>query len=163
MSVSYTMRYPEDLKRLIDSAAKSGGVSLPQLIVAACWKYLERTDGSIQTKAVRMRQSRIPDGGVGAVCDQFDCVSPRISLTEAVSMSSELPVACGPRSQDVRAVPSEALRAIAAGSIQAQLASIEAPLLQLCSHKEWAEDGEQYRCRLHAGHKGKCAPGERVS
>lgn len=33
----------------------------------------------------------------------------------------------------------------------------------LCPHKEWAEDGEQYRCRLIAGHKGKCMPGERVS
>lgn len=32
----------------------------------------------------------------------------------------------------------------------------------LCPHKEWL-DGEQYRCRLQAGHKGKCAPGERIS
>lgn len=32
-----------------------------------------------------------------------------------------------------------------------------------CPHKEWAEDGEQYRCRLQAGHKGKCQPGERLS
>lgn len=35
--------------------------------------------------------------------------------------------------------------------------------LNPCPHKEWAEDGEQYRCRLQAGHKGKCMPGERVS
>ena len=33
----------------------------------------------------------------------------------------------------------------------------------LCGHKEWAEDGEQYRCRLAAGHKGKCQPGQRVT
>jgi hypothetical protein len=32
-----------------------------------------------------------------------------------------------------------------------------------CPHHEWAEDGEQYRCRLQAGHKGKCAAGERVT
>ena len=35
--------------------------------------------------------------------------------------------------------------------------------IELCSHKEWSEiDGEQYQCRLQAGHKGKCAMGERV-
>ena len=33
----------------------------------------------------------------------------------------------------------------------------------LCPHEEWAPDGEQYRCRLVAGHKGKCVPGEKVS
>lgn len=39
----------------------------------------------------------------------------------------------------------------------------EAEARQPCPHKEWAEDGEQYRCRLLAGHKGKCQPGERIS
>lgn len=39
----------------------------------------------------------------------------------------------------------------------------EAVALEVCRHTEWAEDGEQYRCRLVAGHKGKCVPGERVS
>lgn len=34
--------------------------------------------------------------------------------------------------------------------------------IPLCPHKEWAEDGEQYRCRLIAGHKGKCLLGERI-
>lgn len=43
MSVSYTMRYPDDLKRQLEFAAKSGGVSLPSLIVRACWQYLERS------------------------------------------------------------------------------------------------------------------------
>jgi hypothetical protein len=38
----------------------------------------------------------------------------------------------------------------------------EPPLGPLCPHKEWAEDGEQYQCRLQSGHKGKCVPGERV-
>lgn len=34
--------------------------------------------------------------------------------------------------------------------------------VEICAHLEWV-DGEQYRCRLAAGHKGKCQPGERVS
>lgn len=39
--------------------------------------------------------------------------------------------------------------------------SIPDPMMR-CPHKEWAEDGEQYRCALAAGHKGKCKPGERM-
>ena len=31
----------------------------------------------------------------------------------------------------------------------------------LCSHDEWV-DGEQYRCALVAGHKGKCVLGDKL-
>lgn len=41
-TLSYTMRMPSDLKRLLDSAAKAGGVSLASLVVEACWKYLDK-------------------------------------------------------------------------------------------------------------------------
>ena len=44
--------------------------------------------------------------------------------------------------------------------LEVEPAAVEVPL---CPHEEWAPDGEQYRCRLVAGHKGKCVPGERVS
>lgn len=46
MSVSYTLRLPDDLRRLIAQAAKSGGVSDAQLVIDACWKYLEGSNGS---------------------------------------------------------------------------------------------------------------------
>ena len=33
-----------------------------------------------------------------------------------------------------------------------------------CPHVEWLEqEGESYACRLSAGHKGKCARGERIA
>jgi hypothetical protein len=67
-----------------------------------------------------------------------------------------------------------ALRAIAAGDRQALSSASrlsarseppesdsEGSPAPLCSHLEWV-DGDQYRCRLTAGHKGKCARGERV-
>ena len=41
-SVSYTLRVPVDLRRLIEQAAKSGGVSTASLVVAALWSYLDR-------------------------------------------------------------------------------------------------------------------------
>jgi hypothetical protein len=40
--VLYAVRIPVDLKRLIDSAAASGGVNTSQLVVDALWKYLDR-------------------------------------------------------------------------------------------------------------------------
>lgn len=63
MSVSYTLRLPDDLKRLIDSAAKSGGVSTAQLVVDACWKYLERGSSVVEQrphKALEVGSNPIP-------------------------------------------------------------------------------------------------------
>ena len=39
--VLYAVRIPVDLKRLLESAAKSGGVSTSSLVIAACWSYLD--------------------------------------------------------------------------------------------------------------------------
>ena len=39
--VLYAVRIPIDLKRLLESAAKSGGVSTSSLVIAACWSYLD--------------------------------------------------------------------------------------------------------------------------
>jgi hypothetical protein len=40
--VLYAIRMPLDLKRLLDEAAASGGLNTSQLVIHACWKYLER-------------------------------------------------------------------------------------------------------------------------
>jgi len=62
-----------------------------------------------------------------------------------------------------------ALRAITAGNIAPVSGG---PLavghgcepVDLCPHVEWLEqEGESYACRLSAGHKGKCARGERIA
>lgn len=134
--MSYTLRLPVDLKRLIDAAAVSGGVSTASLVTAACWKYLERGNPMSDTPTVETFSSVRSASGwpaepskpsmdaLRAICDgNGDPNSPPYSL-------SSLPPANQP--------------------------------LPLCPHKEWAEDGEQYRCALAAGHKGKCKPGERV-
>ena len=42
MSVSYTLRLPDNLKSLIDLAAKNGGLSTARLVIDACWAYLDR-------------------------------------------------------------------------------------------------------------------------
>jgi hypothetical protein len=54
------------------------------------------------------------------------------------------------------------LRAICAGELADTVIDRDADPMMRCPHKEWAEDGEQYRCALAAGHKGKCKPGERM-
>lgn len=40
-SVSYTMRMPSDLKRLMEQRAKSEDVSTASLVVRACWQLLD--------------------------------------------------------------------------------------------------------------------------
>lgn len=100
---------------------------MAQLMVDACWKYMER-------------------GGVMAGRDVL------------VEGSTPSPVS----KPDMAA-----LRAICAGVVEVPVHSAtefmpRMAVIELCPHKEWAEDGEQYRCRLQAGHKGKCAAGERV-
>ena len=131
-TVSYTLRLPVDLKRLIDTAAASGGVSTAALVTAACWKYLER---------------------VTPVSD-----APIVETFSSVRSPSGWPAEPSKSSMD-------ALRAICAGGFPLPTSSAfleDTEPLPLCPHKEWAEDGEQYRCALAAGHKGKCKPGERV-
>ncbi len=48
MSVSYTLRLPDDLKRLLDSEAQRSGKSTAQLVVDACWASV---DGRVEPKA----------------------------------------------------------------------------------------------------------------
>ena len=54
-----------------------------------------------------------------------------------------------------------------ARSKRAKLPAVSAPVVEpvdLCPHVEWLEqEGESYACRLSAGHKGKCARGERIA
>ena len=125
-SVSYTLRVPVDLRRLIEQSAKSGGVSTASLVVAALWLYLDR-----KPEPVAVVSAPVVSAPVGEVL-------PPVNLDMA------------------------ALRAIAAGNI-APVAVVDQVDSAPCPHKEWAEDGERYGCRLPAGHKGKCAQGERIA
>ena len=120
--VLYAVRIPVDLKRLMDQAAKSAGVTSSQLVIQACWRYL----------------------------------GPETQIDALVARAEVVPI-----------VPSlkpnmDALRAICAGNVQAQEKIAGDSGVPVCPHKEWADDGEQYACRLKAGHKGKCALGQRV-
>lgn len=42
-TLSYTLRIPVYLKRLLESSAASGGVSMASLVIEACWKHLDRS------------------------------------------------------------------------------------------------------------------------
>ena len=145
--VLYAVRMPSDLKRLIDSAAKSGGGTTSQLVIAACWKYLDGGSSKHPESEPVMGRNTQKDTGFGA----RDASAASVT---AVGDSQPRP-------------DMAALRSICTGEIiPANSTPIGVPIevkWPLCPHKEWAEDGEQYRCRLQAGHKGKCAPGERVS
>lgn len=138
--VLYAVRMPSDLKRLLDVEAKRSGVKTSQLVVDACWKYLD-IDGGHETE---FHHRMAGDN------------STRVGLGSQPEPAPKPDIA--------------ALRAIAAGNLKDHYDTVLPPIAfvtphpdDICPHVEWAEDGEQYRCRLQAGHKGKCAPGERVS
>ena len=124
-SVSYTLRVPVDLRRLIEQSAKSGGVSTASLVVAALWLYLDRKPEPVASTPVAL---------VGEV---LPTIKPDLA----------------------------ALRAICAGNIAPVAMHVEAvSQLPPCPHVEWLEqEGESYACRLSAGHRGKCARGERIA
>jgi hypothetical protein len=63
--VLYAVRIPADLKRLIDAAAKSGGVNTSDLVIAALWKYLDA--GGSQSIARHMKESPGQDLDSGQV------------------------------------------------------------------------------------------------
>jgi hypothetical protein len=79
MSVSYTLRLPDDLKRLIDSAASSGGVSTAQLVVDALWKYLERKPYD------RVRQQSDPPATIYDSKPEMITVTPSVKANDAMS------------------------------------------------------------------------------
>lgn len=133
MSVSYTLRMPDDLKRLCDSAAKSGGVSTAQLIVDACWKYLERDSSGVERR--------------GAIVTRVEGSIPSPASAKHAAINDN-------------------------AAMQAFLAKLPAntpiepeqpPLLRPCPKIGWDHpDGDPRKCRLQAGHKGNCSPGEKV-
>jgi hypothetical protein len=140
ITVMCAARLPEMLVKRVDAAAASAGVSRAQFIAEACRM---RLDGPIVGKVVSVGTIQPPDN------------LPPLPYYQVES--TDYP------GLERRKTDTQRLRDICAGKIDIMIPSDGAPEPVLCTHKEWAEDGEQYRCRLQAGHKGKCAPGERVS
>lgn len=133
MSVSYTLRLPDDLKRLIDSAAKSGGVSTAQLVVDACWKYLER-DSSV----VEQRPHKTLDVGSNPIPATIPPVKMNNAMAEFLAKASiQIPV----MAEEV-----------------VELCHQTSPYVDADGYS----DGETYRCGLRAGHKGRCTKGAKV-
>lgn len=52
MRVSYTLRIPDDLKRLMEARAKTHDQSLASFVVGACWAQLERGNPMPDTPTV---------------------------------------------------------------------------------------------------------------
>ena len=123
-SVSYTLRVPVDLRRLIEQAAKSGGVSTASLVVAALWSYLDRKPEPVAVVSAPVGEVLPP---VKADMAALRAIAPVIS----------------------RRLPCRSMRWLP---------------VEPCPHVEWLEqEGESYACRLSAGHRGKCARGERIA
>ncbi len=127
---------------------------------------IHRSDDDTQEPHVGA--SSVESMGGGSVGSVAGMEISRPDPTERRGEEADTNIATHPQhSAQVKA----ALRAICAGKVAKEplpiyvAADFGQPFvkIELCPHKEWAEDGEQYRCRLQAGHKRKCMPGERVS
>jgi len=77
--VLYALRIPIDLKRLLDSAARSGGVSTSQLVIDACWKYLNPAQ---PTQAIIEHHEPLP--AMNAAMAQFMAAAIPTAEPEAV-------------------------------------------------------------------------------
>lgn len=156
--VLYALRVPIDLKRLLDSAAASGGVTTSQLVIDACWKYLERA-------------SNVPTIPPGDPLDSnpvdYSGALSSVSGQQPVSMAMEdaRRFVHGQTPPDSMPVTREALKAICAEKIPVHRhddPNIEMRDVVLCPKVGFNEtDGESYRCSLAKGHKMNCRPGER--
>lgn len=140
--VLYAVRMPADLKRLIDQAAESGGVTTSQLVIEACWKYLEY--GSMTVKP--------PDP------DQTHIGGPHSSIS-AVELASWGKLAATPVVNGNAAMRAFMSKLPAITPVEPE----PPPLLRPCPKIGWDHpDGDPRKCRLQAGHKGNCSPGEKV-
>lgn len=165
MSVSYTLRLPDDLKRQIDFAAKSGGVSPAQLVIVACWKYLERGRGA--------------SGNTSVLHSEVEGSTPSVSTNQDQLLSQPGPmnIFAGGRGMMPKMNPAmEKFMSLGA----ADTAQNGEGMLQpsggsaLDAYRESAPanpcprigydhpDGQGRRCRLVKGHKGNCSPGDKV-
>src|SRR5271170_5133346 len=68
--VSYTLRIPQDLKRLLESRADADEVSLTSLVVSACWRYLDEGEPKGRLTAYEGSVSTKPDiAALRAICN----------------------------------------------------------------------------------------------
>lgn len=144
-TVSYTFRMPSDLKRLMESAAKSGGVSLASSITDACWKYLERGSSAVEHrphKPLVMGSNPIP----------ATIASAKMNGAMANFLSSTIPT----HPDSVNTTKDAFLASTPVG----EPIEVKWPLCPKTGFNE--QDGETYRCSLAKGHKGNCKRGERV-
>jgi hypothetical protein len=183
-TVSYTMRVPVDLKRQLEFAAKSVGVSVASLIVDACWRHLDRNtiDGSA-SKALAVLDTRSEPGPLSPLAVVVPPVTYNMDALRAIAAgkigkgvveSTINPCALG--IQDALAIgidpcvpgtdDAASAMCINNGRITREAYGVSSALSDVpdpCSHVEFCEDdGESYHCALIAGHKGKCKRGERI-
>lgn len=86
-----------DLKRLLESAAESGGVSMAQLVIDACWKYIEKPESSpVSASPLASGDSSGDRGGLTAGPPSLDILRGLVKKIEDKTMdepveASELP------------------------------------------------------------------------
>lgn len=191
MSVSYTLRLPDNLKVLLDIEAAKHQQSLASYIVGACWAQLERHggDGTVVVDGQNRADDLFVHADPGSAADvaaaqeasRITRYLPPINEVELAKWHAErfgaaeeidrmasriVPVfpQANPGDEGYGLTNFVADERVAPGELR--LGSHDGPVLIEnigCPHEEWAPDGEQYRCKLAAGHKGKCVPGEKVT
>lgn len=154
----------------------SSGVSCkchpPKFTKTSSWRNLEW----VRCSSSRFQSTNLSAGAKSASEDIKSQVQTPTAIPISVPETAKLPMSTNSTKPDM-----DALRVICAGVIETpvgifvtdervapgelRIGSHDGPVLVEnigCPHEEWAPDGEKYRCRLAAGHKGKCVPGERV-
>lgn len=121
--------------------AAKHGQSVASYVVGACWAQLER-HGSDLVERAPLAQGEGTGGSIPSTSAKLDMEALRSICAGKLH-------------------PDDSLGRLGTAGHGSGLADVEP--VELCAHLEWAPDGEQYRCRMVAGHKGKCQPGERVS
>lgn len=145
MSVSYTLRLPNDLKRLLDQERMKTGQSMASIVVSACWLYVDKGE----------------DDAIRDDTHEGEQVSNRVSrdtrkrervesLRNIVGNIQSSPAGVGHRRIEVPVGDSEDSRSY----IQP---------VDPCPRTGFNEqDGETYGCSLAKGHRPPCRPGKRV-
>lgn len=136
--VLYAVRLPTDLKRLIDAAAASGGVSTSQLVVAALWQYLERGSSA---------------GRANSASDA-PTVAPQVAA-QVREVAGSIPApAAKPTMQALRDICAGKVAGVGALEREEHVPTTTVPaevVPQACPYTEYDRDtGETYGCALNA-------------
>lgn len=144
-TVSYTLRMPADLKRLLEVEAVRRDESLAQVIIGAGWAYLE--DGGSSK-----RPEPEPSAGRTAQKDASHGAGDA-SAASVTAMGDSQP----------RPFMNPAMEKFMAREPISSAVVVPEAIILCPKQWPWVDgDNEMYHCALHEGHKGNCTRGAKV-